>query len=499
MEGKSEMEKNIKVHEKYLYEIWKKQEFIKDLKTKDGQTIQVIDAGSENKELGGPDFRNARIKIGYITYCGDVEIDCYQSDWKTHGHSINKKYNKVILHAALNNNSSQGFVFTQEGRKVQSVALSEFLTRDVRKVIQQAITSESKQRINKMPCSELNQLIEEKVKLDFVYDLGMERFRKKTVKMLERLKEITYINELSLKEPVIRYDLDEAFHRREFKPSDFSKREIWQQLIYESIFEALGYSKNKDIMQRLSEACNIRFLKAFLDKEDFTAYCEAALFNISNLMPDVHELPDEETSAYTKKLAELWSEIKGNYDGRTFNAAQWHFFKLRPQNFPTVRIAGGARLLTRILKSDLISDIIKTMETINVPKKLENKLRSMLIVKGEGFWKHHYVFDQPSKVNINYFIGVSRADEILVNVILPVLSVYFEIFKRPHLAKKIVRLYTNYYQISENNLVDEVASTLSLNNAWKRSILYQGMIELFRNFCSRNKCLECTIGKDIFT
>ncbi len=493
------MQKNVKVYEKYLYEIWKKRDFVKNLTTKDGQQIEVIDSGSENKELGGPDFRNARIKIGNITYCGDVEIDSYQSDWKAHGHSINKKYNKVILHVALNNNSSQAFVYTQEGRKVQSISLSEFLAKDLRKTVQQTIINETKKRINKMPCSELNQLVDEKVKLNYIYDLGMERFRKKTARMLERLKEITYINELNLKEPVVRYELDEAFHRREFKPKDFNNREIWQQLIYESIFEALGYSKNKEIMQRLAESCNIRFLKTFFQKDDFTAYTEAALFNISNLMPDVQELPDEETSAYTKKLAELWNEIKGYYDNRTFNAAQWHFYKLRPQNFPTIRIAGGARLLTRILKNDLISNIIKTVESVDNPKQLENKLRAMFIVKGEGFWKHHYVFDQQAKVSINYFIGVSRSDEILVNVILPVLAVYFEIFKRPHLARKIVRLYGNYYQTSENNLVDEVASTLALENTWKRSVLYQGMIELFRNFCSRNKCLDCRIGKDVFT
>ncbi len=215
-------------------------------------------------------------------------------------------------------------------------------------------------------------------------------------------------------------------------------------------------------------------------------------------MPDVHNLPDEETSEYTKKLAELWSGLKIAYDGNTFHAAQWHFFKLRPQNFPTIRISGGARILERLLKENLIGKIIYNFVNINNPKKLSNALRELFIVKGEGFWKSHYVFDQPSSIRINYFVGVSRADEIIINNILPIISIYFDIFGKKDLVQKVNKLYLNYYQKSENNLVNEVASTLQLEDAWKRSVLYQGMIDLFRNYCSREKCLECKIGKRVF-
>ena len=87
------MKKSNKVHEKFLYELWKNQSFTSDLSTKDGQSIDIIDTGVENNELGGPDFKNARIKIGNITFMGDVEIDSFYTDWRTHGHNLNKKYN----------------------------------------------------------------------------------------------------------------------------------------------------------------------------------------------------------------------------------------------------------------------------------------------------------------------------------------------------------------------------------------------------------------------
>jgi len=493
------MKNNSKIHEKFLYEIWKEQKFVKELKTNDGQQIRVVDIGTENKEVGGPDFLNARIKIGNITYLGDIEIDSYYTDWKSHGHNINKKYNSVVLHATMNNESNRGYVFTSEGRKVQSVSLTSFIQSDLSKTLQRAILSERKNRINKMPCQIINQEVSEKEKLNFVYDLGLRRFKGKCDKMLERLKELIYLKELNLKEPIVKYELDEKFFNKTFTQKDFSNLVIWQQLIYEYVFEALGYSKNKEIMRSLAKSADINFLDSIKIKEDYRFVIESVLFNVSGLMPDVQNLPDEETSSYTKRLFEIWNSIKSQYDGKIYNSAQWHFFKLRPQNFPTIRIAGGSKLLFKILRESLIPNLIDKIEKTSNINNLTSSLRSLFIVKGDGFWRNHYIFDQPAKVPINYFIGASRADEILVNIILPIISIYFEIFDKKELSQRAIKVYLNFYQKSENNLVNEVSTTLFLNDAWKRSVLYQGMIELFRNFCSREKCLECNIGKKVFS
>ncbi len=491
------MKRAPKIYEKFLCEIWNEQKFIKKLLTKDEQLIEVINPGSENKDLSGPDFKSARIKIGNITYTGDVEIDGDYSDWKGHGHNINKKYNSVILHIVLNNNTDRSYVYTSEGRKVPSISLVSFLQKDLAKSHQNAIIAERKKRINKMPCLEINMEVSEKEKLNFVYDLGLKRFIRKREKFFERLKELVYLQELRLKEPIIKYELDEQFYNKTFTQKDFSAQIVWLQLAYESIFEALGYSKNKEIMKLLASAVEIKFFES-LNHEDFILAAESTMFNVSGLMPDIKNLPDEETSAYTKKLCEIWNEIKTKYDGNTFNAAQWHFFKLRPQNFPTIRIAGGVRILKRMLKDNLLE---KVTDAISQKGKLSNtisSLRSLFIVKGEGFWNSHYIFDEAAKIPINYFIGSSRADEILVNIILPIMSLYFEIFGKKDLSERTVKIFLEFYQNSENNLVNEVSSTLSLNDAWKRSVLYQGMIELFRNYCSREKCLECNIGKKVF-
>ncbi len=488
-----------KVHERFLYEIWKNRNFKKNLITKNGDQIEVIDTGTENKELSGPDFRNARIKIGNITYLGDVEIDSFQTDWKLHGHYFNKKYNKVILHVFFDDDGDREFVLTQDGRKVQSISLESFLNKDISSTLQKAILSERKNRNYIIPCSESSGNIDEKIKLDFIYELGINRFKKKCQNLISRLKELAYLKELNLKEPIVRYELDENFYSRKFTNKDFTNIAIWQQLFYEMFFEALGYSKNKDIMRSLAEAVNISFLEPLKDKDNLVNIIEAVLFNISGLMPDIYKLPDEETTEYTKHLTQYWSDLKSKYDGRTFKLEQWHFFKLRPQNFPTIRIAGGSRILYRILNQDLIGKLIKKTETTYDYKKLVAIFRNLIIVKGEGFWKKHFVFDQQAKKDIKYFIGLSRADEIIINIVLPFLAVYFEIFGNETQKQKIIKLYSNYYQVSENHLVEEVSSALKINDAWKRSILYQGILDLYRSYCSRNKCLNCKIGDKIFS
>lgn len=492
------MKKDYKILEKFLYEIWKEKKFVKNLTTRDGEIIEIIDSGTENKDTGGPDFKNARIKIGNITYSGDVEIDFNYSDWKAHGHHYSKRYNSVILHATINNDNREPYVFTVEKRRVPSIKLTDFLKDELAKNVQLSILSERKERNYKLPCIGSNSQIDDNEKLNYVYDLGKKRFNKKKEVFFSRLKELVYFNELNIKEPIINYDFNEDFYNRTFYQKDFSNKKLWMQLVYESIFEALGYSKNKDIMKALAKSADINFLSS-IKIEDFQSAVEACLFNISGLMPDVQSLPDEETSIYTKKLFELWGKIKPVYDNRTFNAAQWHFFKLRPRNFPTIRIAGGARIVERLLKKNLIGKIIDIVGGEKNHNQKVKDLRSLLIVKGEGFWTNHYVFDQPSGSPIDYFIGESRADEIIINIILPIFSLYFEIFKQRELSVKVIKLYLNFYQHNDNNLISQVSNTLNLNDAWRRSVLYQGMIELYRTYCSQEKCLECMIGKKVFS
>lgn len=490
------MQATPKIYETKLHQIWISQDFKSDLKTLSGEDINILDTGILNEDLAGPDFKNARIRIGNLVYVGDIEIDCDYNNWKTHGHNIDSKHNKVILHISLINKHNHHYVYTKDGRRVPTVCLSRFIDADYAGDIESKIDGLNDN--SQIKCAHLAPEIDYKIKKGFVSKLGLERFGKKCDKVHKRLTELVFIKQMHLKEPVIQYELRPEFEQKEFERKDFDDIELWQQLLYEMVFEALGYSKNKSIMLKLAQSANIDFLNKLGNDNDSLLRFESALFNISGLMPKEEKFKGNEIPGHIRKLFDEWQIIHRIYDGQYFNDSDWHYFKLRPQNFPTVRIAGGVKFLEYLLFNNLLGIITKKVREIRNLNVLINSIRSLFVIKGKGFWRNHYVFDQQAKDEIKYFVGASRADEIVVNVILPFYSVYFKIFEEDELAKKILKVYNIYDQRSDNKIVREVAEGLQTKGFLKKTLLTQGMLELFRNYCSKRRCLECEIGKRIF-
>jgi hypothetical protein len=490
------LKNNPKIPEEIIYKIWEEKRIDSSLTTADGLSIEIIDCGVRNSDEAGPDYRNARIKIGNITFSGDVEIDTLHSDWKAHGHNLNQRYNKVILHAVLSNDSSYPFVVTQSGRKVPTLSLEGFLSSSIKQNIQKDLRAIKSDDEIKMPCALLNHKVERREKLSYLKNLGLLRFRKKCERNVERLKELALLNEIQIKEPKVYHDFHKEISAREYTQKDFEHLELWQQLYYEQLFEALGYSKNKDIMLKLSKTVDIKFFKSVdqLNKEKI----ESILFHVSGIFPDVVDIPNEETSEYIRTSMDIWSSVKNNYDSGVLNKNEWNFFKLRPQNFPTLRIAAGARLLEKIIVHEQFIRILNIFKQYTEINKLITKLRNEIIIKGEGYWSDHYNFNKETKTKLNYFVGLGRADEIVINIILPIYSVYFEIHDNKDMSLKVLDLFMNYYQKEGNHLVDQVNDTLGLKNEKFRSVYYQGMIDLFRNYCIKKKCMECEIGKHVF-
>jgi hypothetical protein len=380
---------------------------------------------------------------------------------------------------------------------VPSVILSEYLPKNIKEVVS---TDEEEEEIGPqhLKCGSASASVPADDKLKFISQLGVERFKKKCNKIYSRLKELKYLKELHAKEPVITYDLTPAFQERVFVHSDFKDKDLWEQLFYELIFEALGYSKNKGIMLNLAQHCNLEFLKQIADEGNFLDTTEAAFLSVGGLIPVDAKISDEKVTEYTKNIKLNWDRHKQQYDSKYFDETQWHFFRIRPQNFPTIRIAGGARILKKLLKENLIQVVIKKIEEIHNLNVLINSLRSVFVIKSDGFWKHHYVFDQSSNGEIKYFIGSNRADEILINVVLPFFSVYFDIFGKKDLSKKVFTVYNRFSQTTENKILHDIAKSLELDDKIHTTVYSQGMTELFRNYCSKNKCLECEIGKVVF-
>ncbi|MBM4170356.1 MAG: DUF2851 family protein [Ignavibacteria bacterium] len=491
------MSSDTKIKESILYNIWFNKEFSSPLISPNGEEIEILDSGTRNEDSGGPDFKNARLRIGNLTYVGDIELDRDFADWKNHGHNIDAKYNSLILHAALFNKFKHLYVYTRNGRKVPSVCLSTFINSEVISTLGKQKTDNVKSK-NRLKCFDLNSSINESEKQKLLMNYGIQRYNKKCKKIFNRLKEIHYVNNLKIKEPSIGYELPQDFYERQFKRSELSNKESWQQLLYELIFEGLGYSKNKTQMNQLAQLANVNFLRSLGNGQSSVEKYETALLNIAGLIINEEKKIDDESHKYLEQSSIKWGAIKEKYDNRLMDSSQWHFFRLRPQNFPTIRIAAGAIIVNEIINNNLIGVIAKKLKEIHNLSVLVNSLRSLLVIKANGFWKTHYVIGQKSNDEIKYFVGIARSDELVVNVVLPFFSVYFEIFEQKNLSKKILKMYSIYEQKSDNQILSEVSISLDIKNELKRTVISQGMIELFRNYCSKNKCLECEIGKIVF-
>lgn len=484
------------IEEKQLHQIWINQDFVSQLISFKGDPINVLNVGNYNSDTGGPDFKHARIKIGNLTFVGDVEIDKDYKDWKRHGHNINKNYNKVILHICYSNHQKHEYVYTSDGRKVLSIFVGENISADTLTV---DVKLAGKNKVSKkfeLKCSNEINIVDLDERRKVLLQLGIERFKHKSKRVYHRLKELKFISEFELKEPVIRYELTKEFNSKKFSPSDFGSKVIWNQLLYELIFEALGYSKNKKIMMKLAQNVTIEFLDKLGNQSDLRTKLESVYYNVSGLMP---ELQEGSNSDYIIKLHQYWNNISQLYDGKKFDETQWQFLGQRPQNFPTVRISGGASIVDSILTKNLVGVLIKKFHEINSTKVLINSIRSLLIIRAKGYWNNHFVFDKSSKVKLNYIVGLSRADEIFVNVLLPFFSVYFDIFGNEILGKKVLKVYNEYEQRMDNKIVRDVANGLQIKGLNKKTIYSQGMIELYRNYCTKNKCYECKIGEKVFT
>ena len=154
------------------------------------------------------------------------------------------------------------------------------------------------------------------------------------------------------------------------------------------------------------------------------------------LMPQKTKYYEEATTEYLRQLVEVWNSIRDMYDGDIFKKEDWNFFKSRPQNFPTIRLRGGGILISHFLATDVFKTLTNYFNEDRTVKEANIVLRNYLITEAKGYWANHYNFDKLSQEKLNYFIGVSRADEIIINVLFPILNLYFDIFEKKEQCKK---------------------------------------------------------------
>ena len=368
------------------------------------------------------------------------------------------------------------------------------------------------EKVDPLSCAGKNSGVPLREKMDYLNLLGEKRFMHKVNKFEERLKDIVDENRpviFSQRDPFgeakQRYfkDFSELLiEHKSYDKSELQNEDHWDQLLYEAVFEGLGYIKNTGVFRKLARNVTLSFLREHSNCEE--KKIEAILFGASGLLPPGDESGfDDESKIYCGELQLIWQSLRKKYKREHIDTSEWLFFKLRPQNFPTLRIAGGSQFLSakhgsfsakRLLEQDGIrdSDAGDDCQSLSLWRKAT-------IIPAEGFWTKHFVFGSLASTEIRMLIGATRAEEIIINSILPLAYLRGDVFDSPGHRDMALEIYRRHRPTQDNNLTLLIKQDLfGGDNVFGSVIAQQGALHLYRGFCSERRCMRCKIGKAVF-
>lgn len=505
---------SVEIHEDILRHLWNNQYLETErLTTVDGRKLKVIAPGILNRG-DGPDFRDGIIVLDGQTFRGDIEFHRTVDDWNIHCHNTDPKYNTVILHVVLHSKPDAGATMSACGRLIPVLAIDEFLLSPIEKMIEHAIRGEHLSRSAPLPCLNRNNEIGADVLDRWIQKLYQERLREKTIRMFGRLVEIIDEQHRVVFEPLKNYDpLREGENPDEIPvpethidEENLRRVDTWEQLLYEGIMDGLGYSKNRVPFAALANRVSVQTLRHSSGRREFTdVELEAILFRVSGLLPEIHVLHDQQSKIRLHQLHTAWKNINAGLEtiqlrsAELMHATEWTFSPTRPANFPTARIAAASILLGRILYRQLLTRTVTIMNDIHSsPKtKLEHFL-SVLAIDEDPFWSFHYSFAESSPRR-HSLLGDARKHDVIVNTILPLCSLYAFIFKTEHLNEQILNVAAVIPALENNFILRRMEKQLlkgklQLGSAFQQ----QGIIQLYKRYCSANRCNDCEIGKVVF-
>jgi len=488
------------IHERFLRHIWSKQYLTSALQTADGKTLKVFEVGTLNSD-GGPDFCNAKIKIEGVTYFGDVEIHRTVFDWLQHQHQEDPRYNKVILHVVLEASRAAPPTLVHSGRQIPVLVLGRFLSDPMQAIWQKAILDERASTKETIRCFSKNGDLTSDEIDHWLTKLSIERLEIKLRRFDERLHQLAYERRMTLREwqrPYGELPL-EGEHDEiplpfpELTQHDVSKKEFWEQLLYEGVMEGLGYSKNREPFIRLAKNMSLKEITNHNGTIDNFAL-EALLFGAAGLLPKISAVQEKEGRNYVRKLRKQWKELRPHHHIEILNAADWQFFPTRPSNFPTVRLAAACLLIKEFLMNDFFRCIIQTLKADRSPSEKEHKLTQLFSLESNDFWKHHFTFEKTASTK-STILGTSRVRDIIINTVLPIALLYARIFKDKTVRDGALGVYQSLPE-SENNSITRLMEKqllkgkLSLKNVGRQ----QALIQLYSYYCKEGRCSDCELS-----
>ncbi len=393
--------------------------------------LSIINYGEHNTHAG-PDFTNARIKLGDTEWAGNIEIHKRSSDWFVHNHQHDRAYDNVILHVVYEHDKE---IHNSKNQPILCFELKGFIEEDLFKRYEHIY--KSKQNI---PCGKLFSEVPSIIKEAWLERMLIERLESKT-QFIQELFEFTRTN--------------------------------WDETLYLLLCKNFGFKINGDAFLQLGKSVPLHIL---LKQANSIEQTESLLYGQSGLLDKGYR------DTYIKRLQKEYAYLKHKYQLPDPIPHTWKFLRLRPRNFPTIRIAQLASFVSnyqhtfsKIIEASSIKEVKKLFQTSTSP-----------------YWKNHYVFDEQSII-VEKKLGNSSIENILINTVCPLLFFYGKIRKEEALCEKALEwLYTLK---PEHNSITKAFEQLGYKPATAGHT--QALLQLHSYFCETKKCLSCGIGASL--
>jgi hypothetical protein len=414
--------------EEFLQFIWKYGLFERDrLFTDAGEEVQVISLGEQNQDAG-PDFLHARIRIGPTTWAGNVEVHVRSADWYAHGHMGDKAYDNVILHVVYQHDQT---AYRSGGEVIPALILpfNPGLYENYRQLQTQHGT---------MPCRFKIGRVDPLLLDCWLSSLAMER--------------------LAMKSEYI------AAHLRQ-------RTGNWEECFYISLARSFGFGLNAGPFECVAKSLPLNILSRHRDN---LLQVEALLLGQAGFLDEACMHSD-----YPEKLWREYLHLKQKYKLEAIGRHLWKFLRLRPGNFPTVRLAQFAKLMQH--SEGLFSCLLACRDLPEV--------RQIFTLRASGFWSSHYTFGRTSPFR-EKDLGEAAFYSIVINTVIPFLFVYGSMNGKEEAREKAIG-WLNRIPAENNRMVRRWAQA----GIRPSSALYsQALLQLMENYCNRRRCLSCSVG-----
>ena len=423
---------NIKqLPEHFLQYVWQQQRFdFRELTTSEGEKVTILSAGTANSNSGA-DFLLAKIYLNDLLWVGDVEIHWQASEWYAHQHDKNPAYNSVILHVVGQNDR---VTYNQKGEKIPTLVISPAQI-EANLLSKYAYLSAQKQFI---PCYNHFAHYAGQVMGDFFPVLITQRLQAKSRMILTELE---------------------------------TTKNDWAQVLYQQLALFLGANINGEAMLALAKSLPFSLLQKYKTN---LQQLEALLLGQAGL------LGLDTDNLYLQKLINEYNFLSQKHSLSPLSANIWKFSRMRPANFPTVRIAQLAQLIfqTEHLWASLLA--------IDDWREYQN----FFSVQLHHFWDNRYTLEKTTTVSPKR-MGKTAVDNLLINTVAPLLYACGEAMQSPIYKQKSIELLNNL-PAEENKTIDEWIK-LGLNPINANQT--QALLQLKKGYCEQLNCVNCPVGK----